>query len=89
MGAGVAEQGSAMAGNGAPPRLVRPVMDLREAAEYLRLSPEKLGDYARTQILPAFRFGNRWRFRKVHLDAWMDEQTSARKGPAGKKEGKR
>ncbi len=53
---------------------LREVMDIRQAADYLGISQDSLYRYAATGKLPAFRFGNRWRFRKARLDQWMDEQ---------------
>jgi hypothetical protein len=28
------------------------------------------------QKIPAFKLGNRWRFKKSRLDQWMEEQSS-------------
>jgi excisionase family DNA binding protein len=54
---------------------IREVMDIRQAAEYLGISTDSLYRYASDGILPGFRLGNRWRFRKSRLDQWMDEQS--------------
>ena len=54
---------------------VREVMDIRQAAEYLGISADSLYRYASENTIPAFRLGNRWRFKKTRLDAWMDEQS--------------
>ncbi len=53
----------------------REVMDIRQAAEYLAVSTDSLYRYAAEGTVPAFRLGNRWRFKKSRLDAWMDEQS--------------
>ena len=58
----------------------REVMDIRDAAEYLGISPDTLYKYATERFVPAFKLGNRWRFKKSHLDSWMDQQIE--KGPA-------
>jgi excisionase family DNA binding protein len=50
------------------------VMTIEEAAEYLRLAKDTLYNYASSGFVPAFKLGNRWRFRKSSLDAWMSEQ---------------
>ena len=55
----------------------REVMDIRQAAEYLGISADSLYRYASENTIPAFRLGNRWRFKKSRLDAWMDEQSGA------------
>lgn len=62
---------------------VREVMDIRQASEYLGISADSLYRYASEGILPGFRLGNRWRFKKSCLDNWMDEQ-SGPSGPASK-----
>ncbi len=54
---------------------VREVMDIRQAADYLGISADSLYRYASENTIPAFRLGNRWRFKKSRLDAWMDEQS--------------
>lgn len=54
---------------------VREVMDIRQAAEYLGISGDTLYRYASEGFVPAFKLGNRWRFRKSLLDGWMDEKS--------------
>lgn len=48
------------------------VMTIREASNYLRISTDALYKYASDGFVPAFKLGNRWRFRKTRLDEWMD-----------------
>lgn len=59
---------------GAQPAL-REVMDIRQAADYLGISSDTLYRYASEGFVPAFKLGNRWRFKKNLLDAWMDRQS--------------
>ena len=54
---------------------VREVMDIRQAADYLGISSDTLYRYASEGFVPAFKLGNRWRFRKSLLDGWMDEKS--------------
>lgn len=49
----------------------REVMDIRQAAEYLGISTDTLYRYAAEGLVPAFKLGNRWRFKKSLLDEWM------------------
>ena len=56
---------------GAVQQMVREVMDIRQAAEYLGISGDTLYRYASEGIIPAFKLGNRWRFKRSLLDAWM------------------
>jgi len=53
----------------------REVMDIRQASDYLGISGDTLYRYASEGFIPAFKLGNRWRFKKSLLDAWMDEKS--------------
>ena len=57
---------------------LREVMDIRQAAEYLGISGDTLYRYASDGFIPAFKLGNRWRFKKSLLDAWMDEKSGVK-----------
>lgn len=59
----------------APSTEAREVMDIRQASEYLGISADSLYRYAATGFIPAFRLGNRWRFRKSRLEEWMDRRS--------------
>jgi excisionase family DNA binding protein len=61
--------------------MLREVMDIRQAAEYLGISADSLYRYASEGVIPAFKLGNRWRFKRSLLDAWMVEQSGVK--PAG------
>ena len=54
---------------------IREVMDIRQASDYLGISPDTLYKYASEAFIPAFKLGNRWRFKKSRLDEWMDRQS--------------
>ena len=53
---------------------IREVMDIRQASDYLGISPDTLYKYASEGFVPAFKLGNRWRFKRSRLDEWMDRQ---------------
>ena len=59
-------------------QMVREVMDIRQASEYLGISGDTLYRYASEGFIPAFKLGNRWRFKKSLLDAWMDEKSGVK-----------
>ncbi len=59
-----------------PPREPREVMDIRQAADYLGISSDSLYKYASENLIPAFKLGNRWRFKRSLLDHWMELQSS-------------
>jgi excisionase family DNA binding protein len=54
----------------------REVMNVRQASQYLGVSPDTLYKYVNEQKIPAFKLGNRWRFKKSRLDQWMEEKSS-------------
>ncbi len=64
-----------MAGSAEEQAVLREVMDIRQAAGYLGISGDTLYRYASEGFVPAFKLGNRWRFRKSLLDNWMDEKS--------------
>jgi excisionase family DNA binding protein len=54
----------------------REVMGIREASDYLGVSPETLYKYVYEESIPAFKLGNRWKFKKTVLDRWMEKQST-------------
>src|SRR5215469_15319562 len=53
----------------------REVMNIRQASQYLGVSPDTLYKYVSEEKIPAFKLGNRWKFKKSLLDAWMENQS--------------
>jgi len=51
-------------------------MNIRQASQYLGVSPDTLYKYVGEQKIPAFKLGNRWRFKKSKLDQWMEEKSA-------------
>ena len=58
----------------------REVMDIRQAAAYLGISRDTMYQYASEKIIPAFKLGNRWRFRRVRLEEWMKQMEERNNG---------
>jgi excisionase family DNA binding protein len=52
------------------------VMNIRQASQYLGVSPDTLYKYVAEEKIPAFKLGNRWRFKKTILDAWMEQKST-------------
>jgi excisionase family DNA binding protein len=52
------------------------VMNIRQASEYLGVSPDTLYKYLAENKIPAFKLGNRWKFKKALLDRWMESKSS-------------
>jgi excisionase family DNA binding protein len=63
----------------------REVMNIRQASQYLGVSPDTLYKYVGEQRIPAFKLGNRWRFKKSRLDQWMEEKSSEMEPQAKRK----
>ncbi len=57
---------------------IREVMGIREASDYLGVSRETLYKYVVEERIPAFKLGNRWKFKKTVLDRWMEKQSTQR-----------
>jgi len=53
-------------------------MDIREASHYLGVSRETLYKYLNEEKIPAFKLGNRWKFKKTVLDRWMETASTQR-----------
>ncbi|MEI7847418.1 MAG: helix-turn-helix domain-containing protein [Chloroflexota bacterium] len=45
-----------------------------EVAEYLRLNPETIRQMARKSKIPSIKMGRVWRFRKIDIKAWVQQQ---------------
>jgi len=56
------------------------VMNIRQASEYLGVSPDTLYKYVSEDKIPAFKLGNRWKFKKALLDRWMESKSGAGEG---------
>lgn len=54
----------------------REVMNVREASDYLGVSPDTLYRYVCDDRIPAFKLGNRWKFKKTILDRWIERKIS-------------
>ncbi|GEA81412.1 helix-turn-helix domain-containing protein [Cellulomonas uda] len=59
------------------------VLNVRETAELLGLTPEGVRELARRGEIPAMRFGSGrrspYRFRRSSLEAWMEGKEVARR----------
>jgi len=63
----------------------REVMNIRQASQYLGVSPDTLYKYVYEEKIPAFKLGNRWKFKKTILDSWMERKRSMGEGRGKKK----
>jgi excisionase family DNA binding protein len=63
----------------------REVMDIHEASHYLGVSRETLYKYIYQDRIPAFKLGNRWRFKKTVLNRWMENASTMREERSGRR----
>ena len=63
----------------------REVMNIRQASQYLGVSPDTLYKYVSEEKIPAFKLGNRWKFKKTILDSWMERKSIPGDGRAEKR----
>ena len=63
----------------------REVMNIRQASQYLGVSPDTLYKYVTEEKIPAFKLGNRWKFKKTILDQWMEQKSTMNMSSAKKR----
>jgi excisionase family DNA binding protein len=56
--------------------LLEELMNIKEAAVYMRLNSMTVYKLARKRAIPAFKIGGNWRFKKDILDEWLLKQSS-------------
>lgn len=63
------------------------IMTVDEVAKYLRMHEMTIYRMATEGRLPAYKVGNRWRFKKERIDEWLLSQENNRnnKKPKGRK----
>lgn len=52
-------------------------LTLLEVAVLLKVAEETVYSAAQKGQLPAFKVGGQWRFKRVDLDAWIEQQKAA------------
>ena len=60
------------------------ILTIKEVAEYLRITEKTAYRLASERMIPGFKVGGSWRFRKGDIDAWIDDD--ARKRAKGDKD---
>lgn len=50
------------------------IMTVSELAKYLRLHEQTVYKMVKEGRLPAYKVGNRWRFKKETIDVWLRSQ---------------
>lgn len=66
------------------------ILTLDEVAEFLKVGKRTLYRLASGGVIPAFKLGGSWRFRREDLDRWISSRMEgtgpAEQGRSGKKE---
>lgn len=55
------------------------ILTLQEVANLLKVAAKTVYAMAQTGEMPAFKVRGQWRFRRADLDAWIQQQTAARR----------
>lgn len=56
------------------------LLNIKEAASYLRLNSMTVYKLAQQKRIPAFKVGGNWRFKKDLLEKWLTQQSSGSNG---------
>lgn len=54
------------------------ILTLPEVAQLLKVAEKTVYTMAQREQLPAFKVGGQWRFKRVDLDQWIEQQKAAR-----------
>lgn len=54
-----------------------PILTIAEVAELLKVAEKTVYSLAQRREIPAFKVGGQWRFSKVALDSWIEQQSKA------------
>ncbi|MBI3077740.1 MAG: helix-turn-helix domain-containing protein [Deltaproteobacteria bacterium] len=52
------------------------ILKTRDVARLLDLSPDNVNVMARKGLIPAYKEGNQWRFRRQDLEPWLKENAA-------------
>ncbi len=55
------------------------IMTVDEVAEYVRVSPKKIYEWAQNGEIPCGKLGNNWRFRRSEVKRWLAKKLGAPK----------
>ena len=53
------------------------LLNSRDVARLLDMSPDAVNEYARKEILPAFKAGRQWRFRRQDVTSFQEQMSAA------------
>ena len=58
------------------------ILTLEEVAVYLKAGKRTVYRLAQQGVIPAFKLGGTWRFRRSELDSWIAESINKKKAAA-------
>ena len=53
------------------------ILTLPEVAQLLKVAEKPVYSMAQKALLPAFKAGGQWRFKRADLDQWIEDQKAA------------
>ncbi len=53
------------------------ILTLPEVAQLLKVAEKTVYSMAQKGLLPAFKVGGQWRFKRADLDQWIEDQKAA------------
>ena len=62
------------------------ILTLPEVAKLLKVTDKTVYSLAQKGTLPGFKVGGQWRFKRVDIDAWIEEQKAVLRGAGGRNE---
>jgi excisionase family DNA binding protein len=60
--------------NSSPEGSINPFLTAEEVAQYLRLPLSTVYRLAQTAVIPSFKIGKHWRFRRDTIEKWIIQQ---------------
>lgn len=63
--------------------MIDDILTIREVAEYLKVTEKTAYGLAQKRLLPGFKVGGQWRFKRADIDRWIEEQKA---GAGGRRE---
>ena len=52
----------------------RELMTIEEVADYLRVKKRTVYEWVKNRKIPAIKTVGQWRFKKVQIDTWLEDQ---------------
>ena len=69
-----------------PERMNDEILTVLEVAALLKVADKTVYTMAQKGEIPAFKVRGQWRFRRLDIDAWIQEQTTPRRDDGGRHE---